>query len=162
MLSAGFYFGCVHRRHIDTRKDGWTFEFSYILLRCRVCAGLVERLECNGQPVPLPAFPDVKPGEENRAQSSYILMETPVATFRVLPHSDRWHFVGDGHGRWQSEGSIAPGAVERGYYEVDPASNEYSHTALGARQGTPAHWCFVYGWNHCRWVDPTLLDKLPW
>jgi hypothetical protein len=150
-----FYLLFVHRWREVLQKDGWLLQYTYIRLRCPTCLGRIERLECNGRPVPMPA---VKSGPGGQGT---VLLVTPVGSFRSYANLNRWRFEhGQDNRSAPTDPAITQQELAQCYYD-NPVDDGYE--LYGRRKkGTPSHWCWAFSTDHSRWLDPVQLDKLDW
>jgi len=147
-----FYLGWIRRAREVVERDGWLLQYTYIPLACRTCTGHVERLECNGQLVPVPRLKMDRYGQRRQ-----LVVSTPVGTFRAYAKLDRWRFFHSSDNRPGAiQGSITDDELSRGYYSAAAASKRHR------KEGTPDHWCWAWTSYDCRWLDPQLLDDLDW
>ncbi|HUU99144.1 MAG TPA: hypothetical protein VM487_25710 [Phycisphaerae bacterium] len=156
LLPMGFYCACVDRAHVHTQQDGWDAHFSYVRLACHVCTGRVHWLSCNGRPVPVPRL------FEDPTRNDCLTLYTPVGMFETWSRENSYHLYIEGSLlKPASRPTITPEELERGYYDV-PIGEGYADPLDQRKQGTPGHWCLAYTHNHCRWLDPILIDDLTW
>lgn len=151
----GVYLCLFHRWRVTAQRDGWVVQYTYLMFKCPHCFGRIERLECNGHPLPLLNFPGADRG------AHVMKLTTPVGYF-VLPAGDRWriHYHNDERAETIPD-PITAEELKQGWYDTGQERME-GYGTPPRKNGTPAHWCWACGLDRCRWLDPILLERIDW
>jgi hypothetical protein len=141
-----------YRDHVE--RDGWVRESSHAVFRCWTCSGRMERLTCNGQPIPAPG------GNPLRFE-----LVTPVGWVSWVDDPPGFRPYSPTPLQAQEvDMEITPQELARGWYDTAgsaastcPASQPQG---LWRKRGTPTHWCVEL--MSGRWVDPQRIGEIHW
>jgi len=143
-----FYLGCVHRYHETVEKDGWVLKWNCPPFRCPHCSGRIEQFTAHGNPVACPADSSFATVPKTK-----LTVQSPVCTVVCLRGEDAWRILAASDTRPTDIcGNITPEEMTQGYYDAGTCR----------KRGTPADWCLASSEEYCRWINPRLIDALPW